>query len=172
MKLCGLCKDIAVCTFNHQWLCQKHYRFRQMRTSSKIRGKSVPTIEELAELTTSQDGRCADCKTPMNWLREDGPSTMATIQHYRNGTIALVCLSCNVRHAFMPDDSFRNVPANHKYCPRCKVVLPFSSFTKDAYRNSKLKLKSFCKSCCAVYVRALKQKKKISPFTFLTNSFL
>ena len=51
---------------------------------------------------------CPECGTAMNWFTADGASTVATIQHYRDGTIAIVCKSCNTRHAFMDGDSYGN----------------------------------------------------------------
>lgn len=144
---CSLCLNRATHRQGHQWLCPMHYRFGQMCAKAKRSGKAVPGRSDLGEMATFQGGRCADCKTPMNWLAKEGQATVATLQHYRDGTMALACRSCNTRHAYMPGDSFRQIPAQHKFCPQCRAVLPFASFSADNGRSGPMKLKSWCKEC-------------------------
>lgn len=143
---CSKCVLVATHRQGHQNLCPKHYRFGQMRALAKRRGKEVPTIEAL-ETISSFGLICPDCNRPMNWLAKDGQSTVASLQHYRDGTISIVCRSCNTRHAFMSGDSYCDMPANHKLCPKCKQVLAAEEFYSDAGRTGSIRRKSWCRSC-------------------------
>lgn len=147
-RTCGKsgCHEIAVRKQGHQFLCAKHYRFGQMRSLAKRRGLAVPDHEVLHEISSS-DMKCPDCGRQMNWLSVDGMSSVASLQHYRNGSFGIVCRSCNTRHAYMPGDSFRDIPADHKYCPSCKTSKPRDDFYVDNGRSGELKTKSHCKEC-------------------------
>ena len=143
---CAKCKEEAVIVQGHQHLCDKHYRFGQMRATAKRHNKVVPAHEQL-ERMASQDMRCPDCGVPMNWRSKDGKATVASLQHYRNGSIAIVCLSCNTRHAFMEGDSYRDMPKDHKQCPSCNHIKPQREFYADNGRSGGMKKKSICKVC-------------------------
>lgn len=140
------CDTPAVRRQGHQWLCAKHYRFGQMRTNAKAAGKAVPSHEELHYMPGA-DLVCPDCGRTMNWLAADGQATVASLQHYRDGTFAIVCRSCNTRHAYMPGDSFKDIPDDHKYCPCCNKSKPRDDFYSDNSRAGPLKTKSTCKTC-------------------------
>lgn len=143
---CARCGELASHKQGRQWLCPKHYRFGQMRASAKRRGLRVPAHQELADLVP--DGMlCPDCKREMNWLGREGQASVASLQHYRDGTLALVCRSCNTRHAFAPGDSFRDAPKDHKHCPKCRLFKPMGDFAADNGRSGQIKLKSWCRSC-------------------------
>ncbi|WP_261437611.1 hypothetical protein [Serratia proteamaculans] len=146
--ICGKsgCTERAVRKQGHQDLCAKHYRFGQMRANAKRRGLSVPTHEHLHSLV-GDDFRCPDCSRLMNWLSADGMASVASLQHYRDGTFGIVCRSCNTRHAFMPGDSFLSMPDSHKYCPSCKTSKSRDEFYSDLGRSGELKTKSYCKEC-------------------------
>lgn len=141
------CESLATHRQGHQLLCPRHYRFGQMRAKAKQDGKAVPTLAVLEELAEVQGGYCADCAAPMNWLARAGQASVATLQHYRDRTFALVCRSCNTRHAYMPGDTYRAMPKDHKYCPHCKTAKPVAEFSADRGRSGPLKLKSWCKEC-------------------------
>lgn len=143
---CSRCGEEAVRRQGHQYLCAKHYRFGQMRVLAKRRGKSVPSHEALEGMVV-EGNTCADCHSPMNWLAADSQALVATLQHYRDGTYALVCRSCNTRHAFMPGDSYRDTPKDHKLCPSCGEVKPDHDFCADNGRSGPRKLKSHCREC-------------------------
>lgn len=156
---CSRCSEIAVRRQGHQRLCAKHYRFGQMRVLAKHRGKTVPTHEELHAMK-GVDLCCPDCATQMNWLAGDGQSTVASLQHYRDGSMAIVCRSCNTRHAFMPGDSFREMPKDHKLCPKCQSIKPLDEFSTDAGRSGPMKFKSACKSCSDTDVTEWKESNR------------
>lgn len=124
-------------------LCAMHYRISSMRACARRNGKLVPTRQEIEWFALNMS--CFGCGKEMHWLAVDGRKDQATLQHDRDGTIRLLCLSCNVRHSHNPDDSFYELPKNHKHCPDCEKVLPYSSFCKDKSRP--VGLKSYCRGC-------------------------
>ena len=84
----------------------------------------------------------------MNLLSRAGErERTASLQHYRDGSMAIVCASCNTRHAFMPGDTYRDMPKDHKWCPRCETAKPFLDYATDNGRSGPMKLKSWCKQC-------------------------
>lgn len=143
---CSICGTIATIMQGHQHLCDKHYRFGQMRATAKAHGKAVPTREELTAMS-GVDLVCPDCGVRMNWRAADGQSTVASLQHYRDGSMSMVCRSCNTRHAFMDGDSYREMPKDHKKCPCCKQIKSLTNFTLDASRSGTAKRKSKCSQC-------------------------
>ena len=143
---CSCCVRVAVIKQGNQWLCDKHYRFGQMRASAKRNGKAVPTRAELEAMLT-QDFHCPECRRKMNWRSVDGQDTVASLQHYRDGRLGIICLSCNSRHAAAPSDSFSDFPKDCKYCPRCQTFKSDSEYTKDKNRSGPRQIASWCKPC-------------------------
>ena len=156
---CSRCGENAVRTQGHQWLCAKHYRFGQMRQKARASGKEVPSHAELHSLP-GVDLTCPDCKRRMNWLAHDGADSVASLQHYRNGSMAIVCLSCNSRHASMDGDSFRAMDASSKQCPCCGRIKPSTEFTADNSRSGSLKRKSKCRACADEATTKWKEKNR------------
>ena len=127
-------------------LCAMHYRISNMRSRARRDGKAVPTRQEIEALVPAPFV-CVGCERPMSWLRANGASQQATLQHDRDGTLRLICLACNTRHAKHPDDSFYSIPKGHKRCPDCSQVLPLNSFAVD--RSRPLGRVSYCRPCAA-----------------------
>ena len=145
MKTCSTCKKTAVIKQGNQWLCEKHYRFGQMRSCAKRHGKKVPSREEL-DMMIPDPFSCQVCNKPMNWRSKDGTSTVATLQHDRAGTMRIICLSCNSRHASFKDDSFYQHDQSKRSCPRCKQSLELVQFCKDESGRWK-SLNTYCRTC-------------------------
>lgn len=142
---CSRCGAVAARKQGHQWLCSRHYRFGQMRARAKRDGKVVPPHEQLESMCGDE---CADCGVVMNMLsRQSEQERTASLQHYRDGSMAIVCRSCNTRHAFMPGDTYRDMPKNHKWCQACATAKPLSEFSADNGRSGRMKIKSHCKAC-------------------------
>lgn len=129
----------------NQWLCAKHYRFKQMRASAKSRGKYQPTWNELESLNKSM--ACPDCSRAMGWFRSSHGNAVISLQHYTDGTLALVCLRCNVQHGRMPGDSWRDLPAGQKLCQKCGIVKPDEQFNVDSRASAVKKRATSCKAC-------------------------
>lgn len=109
-------------------LCAQHNRLSQMRYTAKSYGKAVPTMEDLDKMIPA-GMICPDCGKKMNWLAKDGGyRDVACLQHYRSGEMAIVCMTCNTRHAHYPGDAFRGQWRENKWCPGCKTVLPRADF--------------------------------------------
>lgn len=144
---CSRCGIVAAQKQGHQWLCARHYRIGQMRSTARRDGKVIPTHEQLEAMLRDT---CADCGVVMNMLSRDGErARTASLQHYRDGSLAVVCVSCNTRHAAMPGDTFRDMQNDSKRCPRCETVKPLSNFGADLGRSGPMKFKSWCKPCAS-----------------------
>jgi len=156
---CSRCECDATIKQGNQHLCDTHYRFGQMRASAKRNGKLVPTHEQL-EAIVSGGMNCPDCGVQMNWRSKDGKSTVASLQHYRSGSIGIVCLSCNTRHAAMDGDRYCDISKDHKRCPSCLKTKPESAFSTDNGRTGKLKRKSICKQCSDAKVNQWRKRNR------------
>lgn len=145
--MCQWCSSERFRKQGRIWLCKKHYRFQQMRVRAKSDGKAVPSYVDLQSMLDALPAymECPHCRRKMNWLSKEGTQTVITLQHYRDGQMGLICLSCNTRHAAMPDDSFVDLPSGHKLCPSCGKVKPHSDFYKDNSRY--MSVKTYCKEC-------------------------
>lgn len=159
MKKCSRCDEEAVIKQGHQWLCVKHYRFGQMRANAKRYGKKVPAHADM-EIMKGVDLVCPDCQVQMNWRSRDGHCTVASLQHYRDGSMAIVCRSCNTRHAYMEGDSYIDMPKDHKRCPSCGEVKPYGMFYTDNGRSGALRKKSTCAPCSDAIVNEWKEKNR------------
>lgn len=145
-RMCSSCEDFALRRQGNQWLCARHYRIGQMRQTARRHGKYVPTRAELETLWSS-DNKCPDCGQFMAAGGKHNPRLAASLQHYRDGSLAIVCRSCNTRHAAMPGDTYRDMPKDHKWCPHCEQAKPFAAYDADNSRSGVMKLKSWCKEC-------------------------
>lgn len=156
---CSVCGLDSTIKQGNQMLCDMHYRFGQMRSNAKRHGKVVPSREQLSQMS-GVSLICPDCGVQMNWRAKDGQNTVASLQHYRDGTMNIVCRSCNTRHAFMSEDSYRDMPKDHKLCHVCKEIKPLAEFTKDSYQSGQAKRKRKCRSCSDKLVNEWKEKNR------------
>lgn len=127
-------------------LCEKHYRFIQMRAQSRWRQLVAPSTEELEALLPA-DMACPQCKRRMNWLNNDGNSTVITLQHDRSGKVRLMCRGCNARHAARPGDEFYEQDATKKRCAACGVDQTPENFYTHGKQKKWLGRTSYCKPC-------------------------
>ena len=82
----------------------------------------------------------------MHWIDNKNRKFGAILQHYRDGTLAITCMSCNTKHGLMPGDSYRDVPVGHKLCRFCKTIKLLSMF--NVRRDGKVEYPmSKCKPC-------------------------
>ena len=156
---CARCNLDSVIKQGRQWFCEKHYRFGSMRVHAKRHGKLVPSHDELEKLFDPKM-LCPDCNVKMNWRAKDGWATVVSLQHYRDGTLGLVCMSCNSRHGAMKNDDYRDMPKDHKLCPVCQTIKPLVNFGVDNGRSGLAKRKSCCKSCNDVLVNKWRGKNR------------
>lgn len=143
---CYVCGDDAEKIFGRANMCVKHFRFNQIQRTAKMDKKYVPSIYEIEKLVPP-DMVCQDCGDQMNWRDHSKRSKGAVLQHYRDGTLAITCLSCNTKHGLMPGDLYRKTTREEKYCGKCKTVKPLSEFGKRSKDDGDYP-KSHCKECC------------------------
>lgn len=100
----------------------------QMRYSAGQYGKFVPSLEDLENLVAQCGMVCYGCDILMVWTREESQPRCATLQHDRDGTIRIICLSCNSRHQHYPGDSFYQRDRNLLRCGACHLEKPPDDF--------------------------------------------
>jgi hypothetical protein len=142
---CYICGVEAIKRHGRANMCEKHSRFKQMQKCAKSDKKYAPSIYEIEKLVPI-DMKCLDCNDVMHWIDDDNRRKGAVLQHYRDGSLGIVCDSCNVKHGFLPNDMYRTIPRDHKLCPTCKTIKPLNFFyvrrdSKVAYPMTK------CKEC-------------------------
>jgi hypothetical protein len=156
---CSWCSVTSVMKQGRIFLCEKHYRFQQMRSSAKRKEKLVPSYLELENLLSFlQEMKCPTCKRVMNWRSYQGETTVITLQHDRGGRVRFLCRSCNTRHAVLPGDSFYSASKRKKLCQMCGLTKAKKEFYADRSRTSKLK--SQCKVCSDSLVIAWRESSK------------
>jgi len=142
---CYVCGANAVKIFQRTNMCEQHGRFYQMQRTAKADKKYVPSLFELEKLVP-KNMECPDCRTTMNWRDHSNRKSGAVLQHYRDGTIAITCMSCNTKHGLMFGDSYCDLPDGHKFCAKCKIIKPLFDFGKRGKGEGDYP-KSHCKSC-------------------------
>ncbi len=143
---CYICGDNAISLHGRKNVCEKHKRFLQMQHTAKNDKKYVPSLYEIENLVP-KNMLCQDCGDLMHWIDNSNRSKGAVLQHYRDGSLGVICNSCNVKHGLMPGDSYRDVPVGHKLCRSCKTIKPLEMFGKRS-ANPDDYPKSSCKECC------------------------
>ena len=111
---CYVCGSDAIKRHGRNNMCEKHHRFKQMQKTAKGDKKYVPSFFELEKLVPD-NMICQDCGIEMHWIDDDKRPSGAVLQHYRDGTLGIVCCSCNTKHGIMVGDSYRDVPAGHVF---------------------------------------------------------
>jgi len=149
---CAKCGEPAPSMRGSSWYCDKHRRLYQMRRSSRARGKTCPTAEEIERLVP-KGMVCPDCQKVMVWNAIENQKQVATIQHYRDGTFGIVCRSCNTRHAWTTGDLYREHGPDNKWCSCCKEIKPLSEYysTEGSKKtHSRNMVSCYCKPCSRV----------------------
>jgi bacterioferritin-associated ferredoxin len=141
---CYICGEEAIQRHGRANRCEKHHRMLSMQKVAKQDKKYVPSIFELEKLVPVNMA-CGDCGKKMHWIDDDARADGAVLQHYRDGTIAITCFSCNTKHGNMVGDSYRELPKDHKHCSSCKTIKPLDQFSrrndaKKSYPMTKCKL--------------------------------
>lgn len=145
-RKCKFC-DLPAFLKSKAWRCARHHRYAQMRREARYQGKLIPTFEELDAMPGS-NLICPTCDIKMNWFSsEGGRARVAALQHYRDGSLAIVCLACNTRHGAMPGDQYRELPKEHKRCPRCTEIKPHAEFFFVRWGDRPPKISSSCRQC-------------------------
>lgn len=88
--------------------CAKHQVIKNMRTHALHYGKSVPSWNELDAMFMYHGMHCKHCRKRMllRSNRAEKPvdrNAVVTLQHNNDGSICLLCHSCNVSHRHYGD---------------------------------------------------------------------
>jgi hypothetical protein len=141
-------------------LCKLHYRIWLMRRAARENEKYEPTVKELEELINNLDDmKCPNCGQKMAWFKSEG--ICITLQHNRNGTVQILCATCNASHGNYKDDSFYDqarFTEDYKTCPKCKMAKPHSAYYKRA--GCRFGLSTYCKDCSKELSRETHHKKR------------
>lgn len=146
------CNDEAVRQHGNANYCEVHSRIQMMRANAQTQGKYKPTIEEM-EALIPEVMCCPVCNLEMQWAADDRKQSVS-LQHWANGTISLVCLSCNSRMTFTEDIP----PEGHRRCHVCKETKPEEQFSQ---RESG-KPHSACKLCSALKTREYRARRSLA----------
>lgn len=142
-------------------MCVVHRRLARMIMGSIVRGMPCPPMDEMEKMIP--DGMvCGDCgceMIPYVPAGQDATRRMV-IQHYRSGDIAIVCHSCNSRHARLPGDKFLEVGPDEKWCRRCDRILKLDGFYKNSASTGYKGASSYCKECLAKCAYHTKEENK------------
>lgn len=133
------------------WLCVVHYRYLQMRTRAKRDGKSVPSYQELIQITPDPFV-CPHCSCRLVWLAAEDQRRVITLQHNRDGSHQMLCRTCNTRHGAREGDRFYAIPLDSKECPGCKTVYGLDEFTADRSGQKFADKNTYCTKCKRDYV--------------------
>ena len=122
------------------------------------------TWNEVAALwqEAERTGDCPHCRKPMTLYSEDGKRRgLATIQHYDDGRLGVICFTCNLAHSKSQlRDKLFDLPSGHKFCPDCQTSKPKSEF-HITHRDLNGHV-TYCKPCQNARNRAVKQRKRES----------
>ena len=148
---CRMCRRKGVIIQGDVLVCDRHYRFRQMRASARFNGKSVPSMEELRSLLPG-NMRCPLCNTKMIWRAIYGEKRrVITLQHDESGRHRLICLSCNSAHGSGPKDLIYKIKADEKHCRKCGKIKKKTKFGKN--KRSINGRTASCRECINKYDR-------------------
>lgn len=129
--------------------CDRHYRILKMVKGSIRRGLFTPDESVLDSMIdeTGENLSCPSCGKSMTFHSSaNGMADVLSIQHNSDGTVSLLCLSCNSRHGNMHnrDSRFPQCGADKKSCGVCKEILPLDEFyAGNCYRGRQ----GSCKKC-------------------------
>lgn len=150
----GICRfcDLPVSRFarpHHARRCDRHLRINRMWEDSRLRGKVAPKRRVIDAMMDAivPDMTCPKCNRKMEYhAKINGMASVVSIQHWPDGSISFLCVSCNSRHGNMSggEDRFKEITAHTKSCSACKVILPLSDFTKGNTYGGKA---AQCRNC-------------------------
>jgi len=148
--------------------CRRCYRIMKILDYCRF---SYPerrtTWNEIASLwdAAEANGQCPHCSNPMILYPENRRrSGIATIQHYDDGRLGIICFTCNLAHSKSQlRDKLFELPQGHKFCPDCQTTKPKSEFhITNRDLNGHV---TYCKPCQNARNRAVKQRnRRVEPF--------
>lgn len=145
---CFICELEGQKRNGYRIACRKHQRMYGMRLHAKSEGKYVPSYDEL-ERIWPEPFVCFVCHELMTLGGFSGHRKhVASLQHNRDSTIAIICVSCNFKHGvtLCPERQFYDeLNASNKFCPRCKQIKLRNNFYTS--KGETCGLSGYCKQC-------------------------
>jgi len=127
--------------------CILHWQIRAMRNSSRENGKYIPSVAEI-EAIIPESMLCPKCGRKMFWTQSQGDAALTlSLQHNADGSIGILCRSCNAREDDFPAGTFMKVPLDLKFCAKCHQLFPLCEFQKHGSKGKWMNLGSYCKPC-------------------------
>lgn len=121
--------------------CGVHRRIAQMRQTAIARGQAAPSVSEMEKMFRDSAMICSECGRQMGLTgRHYGHGRTVSLQHWRNGTMSVICMSCNAKHAQAgTDEEFErrkaeSIPSGQLRCSSCKTYHDASAFGRDVSR--------------------------------------
>ena len=145
--------------------CRRCYRLLKILGYCRRRYPHRPTDwNELDALWTEAEDFpfCPHCSKAMIFYPPRQRRGMATIQHYDDGRLGVICLGCNLAHSKseLGDGLFALKP-NEKFCPDCGEIKDRDEFHIQNRFNGRV---SYCKPCQNARNRQVKQRGRERQF--------
>lgn len=143
--------------------CVLHWRIRAMRNSSRTNQKYIPSVAEI-EAIIPESMLCPKCGRRMFWTQSHGDAALTlSLQHNLDGSIGILCRSCNAREDDFPNGTFMKVPLDLKFCAKCLKLFPLCEFQKHGSADKWNGLGSYCKPCHRQRTREAHHKARSTP---------
>jgi len=165
IKTCSIdgCYDNRL--YHDRTWCAWHSRVYDMRFLARRKGKVDPGAQFFEDARRA-DMKCDICPQTMLLVksgRDSKSKRLMTLQHERDGSFNLICISCNSAegHWIGPGpwrDEYARNQNGEKWCPSCDKILPFDYFYLD--ERTRLGISSYCKHCDSIKRSIRYQKKK------------
>lgn len=133
-----------------QRYCSFHKKVLNSIICAKRRGKSVLPFSEIESLflNTKNCRGCGVSLDPFLRIVKGSPRANApTLQHDRNGSLSVLCLSCNISEGKSKIGEMFLDLVGEKSCPVCEMVLSHDSFYVFKSGENVGKLYPICKAC-------------------------
>lgn len=99
---CTWCNQLRV----RKGYCYFHNVLHDIRSTARRERKFVPTIAQIESMILQQRGNCAACRARMEIRGGNrNPRTMS-LQHNNDGTLCMLCRSCNAVHRHIGDEIY------------------------------------------------------------------
>lgn len=141
--------------------CSKiNHMLRNTHHDYPDRAISWAEIDALLKGAEAADLICPHCKDRMFYDLRAGRKHIATIQHYRDGSLGIICFGCNAKHGrHKLGDAVYLIPEGHKSCSTCARVLPLAAFGSN--RSTVTGRSHECRECVRRTQTERRQKRRM-----------
>lgn len=154
-KVCCVsgCGEVRV-DYGVKTRCIMHERIRQMIKAAKEAHKYTPSMQELEDLFWgAKNMMCKHCgkKMKMRAGKDGRRGCVITLQHNKDGSLDLICQSCNTKEGHTKHDKAFSMPKGKYVCSQCCDMKDIHMFAKCATNHKGHS--SVCKQCVKIYYR-------------------